>query len=275
MLNAKLAVVGGEVKSTEIKLKLPCILGRGKGSTVMLPHPLVSRQHCELFEANGRLWVRDLGSLNGTYVNNEKITETELPPNELLTVGTVTFRAIYEPLADANSSDTVPQFLPSKHREEDDQPTIRVDSLLGTDAEEIPVEEIPIEEIPVEEVPVEEIPLEEVSFAEIPMEEVEEIDAEGMPSTPLFQFDPPTPKTVPLNKPTPAPVAPAPSSEQKTGPVAAPRPAVPAAVTPQAPAPNTPAPQTPAPVEDPELLAENAEEDEDFQDFLKNLGNKK
>jgi pSer/pThr/pTyr-binding forkhead associated (FHA) protein len=95
-LNAKLVVVGGDVKTTEINLKLPSTIGRGRGTSIVLPHPLVSRQHCELFEADGQLMVRDLGSLNGTFVNNERITESPLAPDELLTVGTVTFRAVYE-----------------------------------------------------------------------------------------------------------------------------------------------------------------------------------
>ncbi len=95
-LSAKLVVVGGEVKSAEIKLRLPATIGRGRGATIMLPHPLVSRQHCELFETSGRLMVRDLGSLNGTFVNNERISEAPLPPGDLLTVGAVTFRAVYE-----------------------------------------------------------------------------------------------------------------------------------------------------------------------------------
>lgn len=95
-LNAKLVVVGGDVKTEEIKLRLPSTIGRGKGTTIMLAHPLVSRQHCELFEAGGQLMVKDLGSLNGTFVNNQKISEAPLPPGELLTIGTVTFRAVYE-----------------------------------------------------------------------------------------------------------------------------------------------------------------------------------
>jgi pSer/pThr/pTyr-binding forkhead associated (FHA) protein len=95
-LNAKLVVVGGDVKTTEIALRLPSTIGRGRGATLVLPHPLVSRQHCELFEANGQLMVRDLGSLNGTFVNNQRITESAVSPGELLTVGTVTFRAVYE-----------------------------------------------------------------------------------------------------------------------------------------------------------------------------------
>ncbi len=96
-MDAKLVVVGGEAKPSEIKLKLPTVIGRGRDATLTLPHPLVSRQHCELFEASGKLYVRDLSSLNGTFVNNERIEgERELPAGELLTIGTVTFRAVYE-----------------------------------------------------------------------------------------------------------------------------------------------------------------------------------
>src|SRR5438874_12273317 len=94
--NVKLVVVSGEVKTKELIIKLPSTIGRGRGTAVILPHPLVSRNHCELYEADGKLMVRDLGSLNGTFVNNERITESPLAPGELLTVGTVTFRAVYD-----------------------------------------------------------------------------------------------------------------------------------------------------------------------------------
>ncbi len=96
-MDAKLVVVGGEAKAAEVQLKLPTIIGRGRDASLTLPHPLVSRQHCEIFESEGRLFVRDLGSLNGTFVNNEKLEgERELPSGNLLTIGTVTFRAVYE-----------------------------------------------------------------------------------------------------------------------------------------------------------------------------------
>src|SRR5688500_17082542 len=95
-MEAKLIVIGGDVKTTEISLKLPCIVGRGRGAGIMLPHPLVSRQHCEIYEHEGQLVVRDLGSLNGTYINNTRLTQaTLLPTGDLLTIGTVTFRAEY------------------------------------------------------------------------------------------------------------------------------------------------------------------------------------
>ncbi|QDU94768.1 FHA domain-containing protein [Lignipirellula cremea] len=95
-MKAKLIVVGGDAKSAEINLKLPTVVGRGREASLTLPHPLVSRQHCEISENEGRLVVRDMGSLNGTFVNNQKIEEaTFLPAGDLLTIGTVTFRAAY------------------------------------------------------------------------------------------------------------------------------------------------------------------------------------
>jgi len=97
MLDVKLLVVGGDAKSAELRLTLPTSIGRSREATLTLPHPLVSRMHCELFERDGRLFVRDLGSLNGTFVNNERIKmEMAILPEQLLTVGNVTFRAVYE-----------------------------------------------------------------------------------------------------------------------------------------------------------------------------------
>ena len=97
MINAKLIVVGG-AKQAEVTLrKLPATIGRSKEATITLQHGLVSRQHCEIFEEQGILYVRDLNSLNGTFLNNEKITgSAPLLPDQLLTLGNVTFRASYE-----------------------------------------------------------------------------------------------------------------------------------------------------------------------------------
>lgn len=150
-LNAKLVVVGGDVKTAEIKLRLPSTVGRGRGTTIMLPHPLVSRQHCELFEVNGQLMVRDLGSLNGTFVNNQRITESPLPPGELLTIGTVTFRAMYEASSESQPPPGAgPQLKPARRSETDatlpaPQPASAADSdedvQFNFDEPVIPVEE--------------------------------------------------------------------------------------------------------------------------------------
>jgi len=95
-MQAKLVIIAGSTKPQEIRLKLPAILGRGRACSIQLPQPLVSRQHCEVFADGERLRVRDLGSLNGTLVNNERITECELIDGQLLTVGSITFRVAIE-----------------------------------------------------------------------------------------------------------------------------------------------------------------------------------
>jgi pSer/pThr/pTyr-binding forkhead associated (FHA) protein len=55
----------------------PCLIGRSRDCTIALPqeaeHLDVSRHHCLLEIAPPALRVRDLGSLNGTYVNGKKI----------------------------------------------------------------------------------------------------------------------------------------------------------------------------------------------------------
>jgi pSer/pThr/pTyr-binding forkhead associated (FHA) protein len=95
-MQAKLVVVGGDIGAAEIPLRLPAIIGRSRDATLTLPHPLVSRHHCEIYERDGRLVVKDLGSRNGTYVSNERVSEAVLPSGELLTIGAVTFRAVYD-----------------------------------------------------------------------------------------------------------------------------------------------------------------------------------
>ena len=98
-MEAKLVVVGGKAQAGEFTLKLPAIVGRSRTADVPLNHPLVSRQHCELSEEAGHLMVRDLGSLNGTFVGDSRVTaEVKVPidPGGHLTVGSVTFEAIYE-----------------------------------------------------------------------------------------------------------------------------------------------------------------------------------
>ena len=48
-MDAKLLVVSGPSQTKEIKLRLPAVIGRSRDATLMLPHPLVSRRHCEVF----------------------------------------------------------------------------------------------------------------------------------------------------------------------------------------------------------------------------------
>ncbi len=55
--------------------QLPCVVGRHSGCDRLLHHPRVSRRHCVFWLREGRAWVKDLGSSNGTHLNGEPLTE--------------------------------------------------------------------------------------------------------------------------------------------------------------------------------------------------------
>ena len=52
--------------------------GRHPDSDIFLDDVTVSRRHAEFYRHGDRFTVRDVGSLNGTYVNRERIEEAEL-----------------------------------------------------------------------------------------------------------------------------------------------------------------------------------------------------
>jgi serine/threonine-protein kinase len=49
------------------------VIGRSHQCSLRLDDPLVSRRHCLLDVGGEWAWVRDLGSLNGTFVNGQDI----------------------------------------------------------------------------------------------------------------------------------------------------------------------------------------------------------
>ncbi len=115
-MDVKLVVVGGEAPATEYSLTLPSIVGRSRSADIKIGHPLVSRKHCELYESDGQVAVRDLGSLNGTFVGQERISEPVfLMPGATVTVGAVTFKAVYGDMEQAEAAaagaDEIPDFL--------------------------------------------------------------------------------------------------------------------------------------------------------------------
>jgi hypothetical protein len=95
-MDAKLRVING-AKPAIIRLRLPTVIGRSSEAHLKVRNSQVSRKHCEIDQYEGELVVRDLGSSNGTYVNDHRIVETTfLSPGDELRIGPLRLRAEYE-----------------------------------------------------------------------------------------------------------------------------------------------------------------------------------
>lgn len=106
-----LEVLNNETNLRRVQITRSAILGRGRKCGLRIASSKVSRQHCELILKEGSVEVRDLGSSNGTFVNNKPLVPRvvfELDPNDELRLGSVRLRVCFatETAADANDSDS-------------------------------------------------------------------------------------------------------------------------------------------------------------------------
>jgi hypothetical protein len=64
------------------------VLGRGEQAAIRLDDPYASARHAHIFEQGGILAIEDLGSTNGTYLNEELLeTPRPLHPGDRLRIG--------------------------------------------------------------------------------------------------------------------------------------------------------------------------------------------
>lgn len=74
----------------------PVTIGRGEHADVSLDDRWVSRVHCLISMESDRVFVRDLESKHGTYVNEERIDQVELKAGDLLSVGLCTLAVEFQ-----------------------------------------------------------------------------------------------------------------------------------------------------------------------------------
>lgn len=70
------------------------LIGRDPNADIVISGGHVSRRHAEFLLRDGQLWVRDLGSSNGTYVNNKRVDELPLYLGDEVKFDAVIFRVI-------------------------------------------------------------------------------------------------------------------------------------------------------------------------------------
>jgi diguanylate cyclase (GGDEF)-like protein len=89
-LGKRVSLTGGEL-----------VIGRTPEAGFQIPHRSVSRQHCKLWFDEGVFRVRDLGSTNRTFVNQQPVVEAILQDGDLITVGETILKFIAESSVEA------------------------------------------------------------------------------------------------------------------------------------------------------------------------------
>jgi two-component system response regulator HydG len=94
-MHARLSLIEGEANPNivEVQTDRPISIGRSRDNSIVIPRDeQTSRLHARVYWENGHWLVRDFG-LNGTRINNNRITEiAEIPDGSELRIGGVKFR---------------------------------------------------------------------------------------------------------------------------------------------------------------------------------------
>ena len=81
-------VSSGEEPSRRYKLtETELLIGRDQSSDICLPEIKISRRHCRISYLSNRYYLDNLGSSNGTYVNDARVTRCKLNPGDRIRIG--------------------------------------------------------------------------------------------------------------------------------------------------------------------------------------------
>jgi pSer/pThr/pTyr-binding forkhead associated (FHA) protein len=83
-------------------------IGRVEDNMFQIAEPSVSSHHCEVHLRGDEVLIRDLNSTNGTFINNEKITESVLKPGQTLRLGNVELKLDTPAAASAPAAGSAP-----------------------------------------------------------------------------------------------------------------------------------------------------------------------
>jgi EAL domain-containing protein (putative c-di-GMP-specific phosphodiesterase class I) len=88
-----IGAAGKEIRRMPIPT-LPFRIGRKAGLELVLPSDLISKAHAEIYQGDGSLRVRDLDSLNGTFLNRKPVRDEPIADGDVLHVGDFEFRIV-------------------------------------------------------------------------------------------------------------------------------------------------------------------------------------
>jgi len=113
---AKLVVLSAGLNGRTHELNVDkTTIGRVEDNTFQIVDPSVSSHHCEVLLRGTDVVIKDLNSTNGSFINNEKISESVLKPGQTLRLGQIELQLIPEgaPMPSASAPAPAPAPPPS------------------------------------------------------------------------------------------------------------------------------------------------------------------
>jgi len=96
-MKPRIAAITGKLEDTVISMNDgPVVIGRQAGATLKIGNASVSRRHAVIEKEGDRFVIADLGSRNGTFVNDMPVRRRELQHGDRVRIGESQFFFLYE-----------------------------------------------------------------------------------------------------------------------------------------------------------------------------------
>ncbi len=96
-MKPRIAAITGKLEDTVISMNDgPVVIGRQAGATLKIGNASVSRRHAVIEKEGDRFVIADLGSRNGTFVNDVPVRRRELQHGDRVRIGESQFFFLYE-----------------------------------------------------------------------------------------------------------------------------------------------------------------------------------
>ena len=153
------------------------IIGRTPEADIQIPVSDVSRRHCQISVNGAKVLLKDLGSSNGTFVNDMKIAETSLRPGDRLRVGPFTFVIQID-----GKPEKIPSAVPKAPAPPTPKPTVAGKPPAAAPAAKPGSEEFDLDDLDVDNLDLEDMsPIEDLDeLVEIDSDELEELDESNL-----------------------------------------------------------------------------------------------
>jgi len=134
MMTWKLQAITGEFTGQEIAIEHDMLVGRHQDAGLVLQAAEVSRKHAALLLQNDQLWVQDLKSSNGTFVNDVRIEgEVQLHDADIIQFASLKF-AVLAPAKPQLEREALPEVELEPVHHSVEQPNVNAHQTQPVDA---------------------------------------------------------------------------------------------------------------------------------------------